>query len=236
MISSDRVTDGTVIKSRQTSWLKITKPKMFNGHSRGFTLLELVIALTIVTVIVVIIFGALRIGIRAWEKGERDVDIRQRQRIVLDLIKRQLASTCVSDVRMKDQQLVPLKGDSKSIEFVSQIPLTPGNQLGIVFVKYAVKREKEGDKERLTFFERSVAFPDKSTGAGSPGEGDYSELMSGMKSMEFEYLKEQPDEAESKWQKSWDPEVDKGVPRAVRVTLEEDNEKPPIYVIAGAGG
>jgi len=236
MISSDRVTDGTVIKSRQTRWLKIAKPKMLNGHSRGFTLLELVIALTIVSVIVVIIFGALRIGIRAWEKGERDVDIRQRQRIVLDLIKRQLASTCASEVRMRDQQLVPLKGDSKSIEFVSQIPLTPGNQLGIVFVKYAVKREKEGDRERLTFYERSVAFPDKSTGAGGPEEGDYSELMSGMKSMEFEYLKERPEESESKWQKSWDPEVDKGVPRAVRITVEEDNEKPPIYVIAGAGG
>jgi general secretion pathway protein J len=236
VISSDRVTDVTMIKSRQNRWLKITKLKMINGNSKGFTLLELVIALTILTVIVVIIFGALRIGIRAWEKGERDVDIRQRQRIVLDLIKRQLASTCVSDVWTRDQQLVPIKGDSKSIEFVSQISLTPGNQLGMVFVKYAVKREKEGDKERLTFYERSVALPDKKMGGGSSEEGDYSELMSGMKSMEFEYLKEQPEEAASKWQKNWDPEVDKGVPRAVRVTLEEDNEKPPIYVIAGAGG
>ncbi|HEX7533874.1 MAG TPA: prepilin-type N-terminal cleavage/methylation domain-containing protein [Syntrophales bacterium] len=41
-----------------------------NGHNRGFTLLELLIALTITAMIVAIIFGALRIGIRAWEKGE----------------------------------------------------------------------------------------------------------------------------------------------------------------------
>ncbi len=93
------------------------------------------IALTITAVIVVIIFGALRIGIRAWEKGEKDVDIRQRQRIVLDLIKRQLASTCVSDVWGKDQQLVPLKGDNKSIEFVSHIPMAPGNRFGMVYVE-----------------------------------------------------------------------------------------------------
>jgi general secretion pathway protein J len=208
---------------------------MLSSHSRGFTLLELVIALTIVTVIVVIIFGALRIGIRAWEKGEQDVDIRQRQRIVLDLIKRQLASTCVSEVRARDQQIAPIKGDSKSIEFVSEMSLTSGSKSGMVFVKYNIKREKEGHKEHLIFYERNVAVLDKKMGAGSPEEGDYSELMSGMKSMVFEYLKVRPDEAASTWQKNWDPEVDKGVPRAVRVTLEEDDAKPPIYVIAGAG-
>ena len=223
-----------MIKSGQTRWLKITKVKTLKDQDRGFTLLELVISLTIVTVIVVIVFGALRIGIRAWEKGERDVDIRQRQRIVLDLIKRQLASTCVGDVWAKDQQMVPLKGDSKSIEFVSQIPLTPGRPFGMVFVKYAVKREKSGDREQLAFYERNVALPGK-RGADSPEEGDFFELMSGMKSMVFEYLKERPGEAASTWQNSWDPQVDAGIPRAVRITLEEDDEKVPIYVIAGPG-
>jgi general secretion pathway protein J len=208
---------------------------MLNGNRRGFTLLELLIALTIVSLIVVIIFGALRIGIRAWEKGEKDVDIRQRQRIVLDLIKRQLASTCASNVWGRDQQLISLRGDSKFIEFVSQIPMTPGNRFGTVYVKYAVKREKEGDKEHLTFYEKNIALPDKKIGVGNPAEGDFSELISGMKSMVFEYLKERPGEAASIWQKSWDPAVDKGVPRAVRVTLKENDEKAPIYVIAGAG-
>ena len=207
-----------------------------DGNSRGFTLLELLIALTIVALIVVIIFGALRIGIRAWEKGEKDVDIRQRQRIVLDLIKRQLASTSVGDVWGRDQQQVSLKGDDKSVEFVSHIPLTPGNRFGPVYVQYAVKREKEGDKEHLTFYEKNIASPDKKRGAGNPDEGDFSELIPGMKSIVFEYLKDRSGEEASLWQKSWDPAVDKGVPRAVRVTLKENDEKAPIYVIAGAGG
>ena len=208
---------------------------MLSGDNRGFTLLELVISLTIVALIVVIIFGALRIGIRAWEKGEKDVDVRQRQRIVLDLIKRQLASTCVSDVWGKDQQLVSLKGDNKSIAFVSHIPMTPGNRFGLVYVQYAVKKE-EGNKERLAFYEKNIALPGNKIGAGNPEEGNFSELISGMKSIAFEYLKDRPGEETSTWQKNWDPAVDKGVPRAVRVTLEENDEKAPIYVIAGAGG
>ena len=208
---------------------------MLKGHSKGFTLLELIIALTIVAVIVVIIFGALRIGIRAWEKGEKDVASRQRQRIVLDLVRRQLTSTSVSNVWGRDQQLASLKGDGKSIAFVSRIPMTPGNSFGTVYVLYAVKQEKGGEKEHLVFFEKPVALPDKKTGAGNPDEGDFSELIAGMKSIVFEYLKDRPDEKTSLWQQSWDPAVDKGVPRAVRITLRENDEKAPVYVIAGAG-
>ncbi len=117
--------------------------RVSNSH-RGFTLLELLISLTILSVIVVIVFGALRIGSRAWEKGERELASRQRQRIVLDLVKRQMASMCVSEVWGRDQQLVLLKGDNKSVEFVSQIPLVPGNRFGMVYVRYAVKPMKGG--------------------------------------------------------------------------------------------
>ena len=66
---------------------------MPRDSSKGFTLLELLISLTIIGLILVIIFGALRIGVRAWEKGERDVESHQRRRVVLGLVKRQFAST-----------------------------------------------------------------------------------------------------------------------------------------------
>jgi general secretion pathway protein J len=224
-----------MVKSAQAGRVKVKRVMMPNGHNKGFTLLELVIALTIVAVIVVIIFGALRISIRAWEKGEKDLEIRQKQRIVLDLIKRQLSSTCGSEVWGGDQQLVSLNGDERSIEFVSQLPLTPGSRFGTVYVKYAVNREKEGEKVRLTFYEKNIALSDKKFSSAHPSDDDFSELLSGMKSIVFEYLKERPDEAVSTWQKSWDPTIDKGVPRAVRVTLKENDGKAPIYVIAGAG-
>ena len=224
-----------MIETGEAHKKKVNRVKVLDGSSRGFTLLELLIALTIVAVMVVIIFGALRIGIRAWEKGERDVAVRQRQRIVLDLVKRQLASTCVSEVWARDQRLVSLKGDEKSIEFVSRIPMTPGNRFGLVYVKYAVKQEKGDDKEHLAFYERNIALLGQENGMSRPDEGEFSELIPGMKKIVFEYLKDRPGEEASLWQKNWDPAVDQGVPRAVRITIEEDAEKAPIFVIAGAG-
>jgi general secretion pathway protein J len=216
------------------------KKGVLNSRSRGFTLLELLISMTIVAMIVVIMFGAFRIGIRAWEKGEKDVDIRQRQRIVLDLVKRQLASISMADVRNPDQQPILFKGDSKSVEFVSYIPLTPGSRRGLVYVKYAVSHETGDDRERLSFYERGVASPVKKTGAGETGPGepdaaDFLELLSGMKSIVFEYLKTRPEEKESPWQESWDPAVEKDTPRAIRITLQENDKKAPLYVIAAAG-
>ena len=210
------------------------KGRVSNSH-RGFTLLELLISLTILSVIVVIVFGALRIGIRAWEKGERELDRRQRQRIVLDLVKRQLASMCVGEVWGRDQRLVLLKGDNKSLEFVSQIPLVPGNRFGMVYVRYSVKPAKGDEGEHLIFSEKNVALLDKKMVTDYPGESDFSELLPGMKSIGFEYLKDRPGEEAALWQKSWDPAADKGVPRAIRVTLEENDEKEPIYVLAGPG-
>ncbi len=76
---------------------------------------------------------------------------------------------------------------------------------------------------------------DKKPGGEYPDEGDFSELLPGMKSIGFEYLKDRPGEEAALWQKSWDPAADKGVPRAVRVTVEENDEKDPIYVLAGPG-
>ena len=129
--------------------------------SSGFTLLELMISLTIVGLILVIVFGSLRIGARAWEKGEKDVEMHQRQRIVLDLVKRQIASTFVRVVNEKDKQPFFLKGDGESVEFVSRVPMVPGNQAGMVYVKYIIKEEDGSDKKSLMFSEKNTLIIEK---------------------------------------------------------------------------
>ena len=200
--------------------------------NKGFTLLELLISLSILGVIVVVIFGAFRIGVRAWEKGEKDVESRQRQRIVLDLIKHQLASTCLREVKDASQQPLLLKGDNKSIEFVSHIPMVPGNQFGMVYVKYVVEPEDGGKRERLTFWEKNIVLLNKETDMSDLHEDDFFELFPGVQSIAFEYLKGGTDEETSQWQETWDQAIDEGFPRAIRVILVEDVEKAPIYVIA----
>jgi len=188
------------------------------------------ISLTIVGLILVIVFSSLRIGARAWEKGEKDVEMRQRERIVLDLVKRQIASTFVRVVKDKDEQPFFLKGDGESMEFISRIPMVPGNRAGLVYVKYVVRPE-DGGKKRLMFSEQNTYIIEKVM--EDQAEEDFFELIPGAENIEFEYLRgPSEDEEESVWQQTWDPDSDKGAPLAVKIIFQESSDIPPIHVIA----
>lgn len=196
----------------------------------GFTLLELLISFTIIGLILVIVFGSLRIGARAWEKGEKDVEMRQRERIVLDLVKRQITSIFVRVVKENDEQPFFLKGDGESMEFVSRIPMVPGNRAGLVYVKYVVRAE-DGDKKCLMFSEKNTYIIEKIM--EDQAEEDFFELIPGAENIEFEYLKgPSEDEEESIWQETWDPDSDKGAPLAVKIIFQDSQDKAPIHVIA----
>ena len=198
------------------------------GGNRGFTLLELLISLTILSLITLLVFGAFRIGIRAWEKGERNIDGRQRERIVLDLIKRQLASIPVDTV--KGEKTLALKGDSKSVEFVSDIHLVPGDKFGMVYVKYRVEEGEDGG-EILSFSERNVVMMIGKDSDIDDSDDLFIELLRGA-GMVFEYLKNATDEETPQWQETWNPENDPGFPVAVRMTLTRADDGVPICVIA----
>jgi len=196
----------------------------------GFTLLELMISLTILGLILLIVFGSLRIGVRAWEKGEKDVEIRQRERIVLDLVRRQIASIFVRVVKNKDDQPFFLKGDGESVEFISRVPMVPGKRTGLVYVKYVVQSGDKGTKN-LMFSEKSTHIVEKIM--EDQDEEEFFELIPGVENIEFEYLGgSSEDEEQSQWQQTWDPDSDKGVPLAVKIILQEGQGADPIHVIA----
>ena len=203
------------------------------SKSSGFTLLELLISLTIIGLILVIVFGALRIGARAWEKGEKDVETHQIQRIVLDNMKRQVASTCLREIMSEDQKEVFFRGDRESMEFMSRLSMVPTTRSGMVCVKYVVREEDEGDKQRLMLYEKDVVLLEKEKDIDDQDEADFFDLIPGAESIEFEYLKGSEDkDGDPEWQETWDPDKDTGIPLAIKIILKEDADVAPIYVIA----
>jgi len=198
------------------------------SDNRGFTLLELLISLTILSLITLLVFGAFHIGIRAWAKGERNIDGQQRERIVLDLMKSQLASIPVDTV--KGDKALALKGDSKSLKFVSNVHLVPGNKFGMVYVKYRVEEAEDGGKF-LSLSERNVVLMGKDADMDN-SDDLFIELLRGA-DVAFKYLKKKDmGEETQQWQDTWDPENDPGFPIAVRLTLTRGNDGPSICVIA----
>ena len=60
---------------------------------RGFTLVEVVIALTIVATLLVVMFAGLRVGMAAWQRGDERAETLQRTRSLMQVLTRSLAAT-----------------------------------------------------------------------------------------------------------------------------------------------
>ena len=71
---------------------------IFDGKKRsvlpeaGFTLLEMIVAVTLVAMMAVGLWAVLRISIRSWSRGTEFIDANQRQRSIMDMVRKQLAS------------------------------------------------------------------------------------------------------------------------------------------------
>lgn len=204
----------------------------------GFTLLELMISLTIVGLILVLVFGALRIGARAWEKGEKDIEIHQRQRVVFNNVARQIASISPDglkgdDNKNKEKWKGFFRGGPEEMAFVTRLPMSPMIDSGMVYARYAVREDESGDGKGLFLFEKEAFSIKKEEDLGELGEDEFSELISGAEAIEFAYLKgSEAKEGTSEWVDVWSPDSNAGLPLAVRITFQQDAGAVPIQVIA----
>ncbi|WP_187149261.1 hypothetical protein [Desulforapulum autotrophicum] len=191
--------------------------------------MEVVISLTLMAVIIVLMMGGFRLGVSAWEKGERGVESRQRYRIVLDLVNTQI----ISVVPVVDPSQMNFKGDAKSMAFCSMFSIVPGNGSVPVYVKYRVGTEKTGEGESLFLFEKNLLFVKASADDAMDVEReDFVRLISGAVEIHFEYLPEMPDKGKVEWLESWDWNENKKMPSAVKLFIKKKSSEDPVVVIA----
>jgi len=205
---------------------------MKSRSETGSTLIELLISITIVAVILVIIMGAFRIGIRAWEKGELDVESFQRQQIVLSILKRQLSSICSEPIGIEGQKPFIFSGDEGMVDFISSVSIVPGNNMGNVRVTYRVRRNDDNDMYSLKIAERNFLTGGMDETIDMLDDDMVHELIPDVYDIRFEYLKKTAPDEERQWQPEWNAEADAGLPAAVKCILQMDEKKLPVTVIA----
>lgn len=203
------------------------------SKQRGFTLLELLISLTIIAVMMTIIFGALRTGVRAWEKGEKSVESQQRCRIVLSMIQRQLSAISLFDLQGLKNKPFYLKGDELRLQFLSGVSLVPANEFGMVYVQYRILRD--GERQRVMFYEKNMALLSKEMNPDDIPESDFYPLFSDVYDFRFEYLQALPAKdalnPEFEWLPVWEPEEQPEFPLAVRIVFQETADSLPFYTV-----
>jgi general secretion pathway protein J len=94
-------------------------------YPAGFTLIEVVVSMTILGFILVIIFGAFRLSLSAWDRGEKTREEYQRQRTAIQLISRQIKSMVPYKIKTQKAEgdYIAFEGRAQSVKFVSTLSL-----------------------------------------------------------------------------------------------------------------
>ncbi len=191
----------------------------------GFTLLELIVTFTILSFVVVMILGGLRLGSASWEKGEERVEAYQKKRIVFDLLSQQMKSSYPYRIKAQkaEADYVVFLGESDSLRFVSAFSLKLKRQEGLVFVVYKVEEGTSPGKV-LKVYEKRVL--NKDFLEDTPKDEEFLTLVDGLSDLKFEYLDEGEDkEAAGDWYVSWDAKEKKALPNQVRVSIRWKEKK-----------
>ena len=95
---------------------------LFKDTDDGFTLLELIVTLTILVIIIAFAFGAFRLGIKAWETGDERVDFFYRMKYLVDLMEKEISSGYPYYIRQNNEnedKALAFRGFPNIISFIS---------------------------------------------------------------------------------------------------------------------
>jgi len=198
------------------------------GRARGFTLLELLVAMMILTLFFAASMGAVRLGSRSLEAGHRRANASEQMRVSADFLRRQFArmpAITWSDGREK--RLAFLAGQDKLV-FVAP---SPRFSRGAGMLVYTLAAERNGSDYALTL--GYAPFDPGNDVFTVPAASERQTLASGFDSIVFEYYGAETDEDEPAWMPNWRPDAEH-YPLAIRLRASGNSWPVLIFKLRSA--
>ena len=176
------------------------------ADARGLTLLEVLLALTILALIMVVLVTSLRVGIRAWEAGERRAAAHQEVRAMIELLTEALATAFPYKGRLGEglTRTVLFEGEADEVHWVTTAPPLVLEAPAVPFHAVTLRYTSEGEL-RLT--ERLVPTDEPF------GDEPHVVLSRAVSAFHVEYRGDR-----GAWQSRWE-KANNTLPAAVRVEL-----------------
>jgi len=191
-------------------------------RQQGFSLLELVVAITLIGLVLVVLYSGLRLGLNGWDSGERRAEASNRLRSAQEFLRRQLAQSMTVYETNDDrrERFVVFAGRSEGIEFVAPMPARLG-QGGL----YRMWIEMADGQLRLR---QRPYLP----GNPAAGEERVNVLLEGVSAMEWAYFgpERDNDQESPRWHADWTSTERR--PLLVRLNLTLRGESWPDLVVA----
>lgn len=202
----------------------MTAARGSHREQTGFTLLELVVAITLTGLVLVLLYSGLRLGLNGWDSGEARAEATNRLRLAEEFLRRQLAqSMTVRRTNDRQEPVVVFTGEASSIEFVAPM-LAQLGQGGLYRVRI------EGGDGRLWIRWRPYLPADPDA-----GQDRETVLLEGVSGVEWAYFgAERDDDLRPQWRSQWTSPTRR--PLLVRLNLILQGQPWPDLVVALSEG
>lgn len=189
-------------------------------NRRGFTLLELIIAIAVFGMVAVMIASALGLGYRSVDKGERRIESLERRKFALMLIQSQIRSFV--PIRYYDAEAgvnrYRFEGAGRTLSFPSNYSVWGGGGGTSVYVTYRVVDDGAG-KVDIYLSERNLFATGMHEGIYGGGQEEEEVLLvEGADKAGFEYFDKGPLKPVGEWVVMW--EDTKRIPGMIRVSIK----------------
>lgn len=175
---------------------------------KGFTLLELLISITMIGLIALIVTGAVRLGSRSVNGGEKRIESIERLKNSIEIIESQIMSEIPLSYDDDGNKKYYFQGDKGTVQFATTYSIW-GNQKGYVLASLRVETDSNGKK--LLKAKESPLIG---------GNGGEAVLFEGLDDIYLEYFYKDPTEEEGRWVSEWKEEQD--MPEKIRIGLVKE--------------
>jgi general secretion pathway protein J len=185
-------------------------------YLRGFTLIEVLIAMTLLSIMVVLLFSSLKICADSWERGENKITDVNEVAVVYNFFQRHLsiAKPLWNNFSAKEKTF-SFQGKAQSLQFVSVFPASAGRS-GLQLFSIELQKEDDYQVIKVTI---TPFFP---VVEGEEWHKEEVSLISHVSDFKLAYFGSVDGESGDIWQDEWlDKEV---LPRLVKINIKLDND------------
>ena len=189
------------------------KQKIKKAQS-GFTLLEIIVVMTMLSLIMVMVYEGIQISRKMSEKGLKRIDATNEIRVVQELVRRQISRILPMAFKEEDGTFVIFEGDADHIMYVSPMPGYLGNG-GPHVQLIEIVNEKGG---KILQFSHWLMNDSLEVDSFEDSEQEPVVLLANIKNAEFSFVKLNEEGELGEWEYEW--EEMSNTPLMIRLDVE----------------